>query len=491
MLPKKTNSKTRLVPSLDQVRVAKAQKCLLSFMRYVWWMPGALFIGLHTLILTKRITQAVEDFKNGISTFLIVELPYRHGKSDIVSRALPPFFLGACHDLQPDVILSGYGQKLVEQFSQKNMQIISSRAYRKVFRKTRLCRYRRAIDRWGIMGSSGTVLVSGLGGALTGSGGHLMILDDYCKSREEAESPTYREKTWCAFKDDFMTRRAPVSIVIICATRWNVDDIIGRIRKEREKNPDFPSFESLTFPAVSDDYPTGYLFPERFDEQWYREQRATLGKYSAAALLDQNPQPRGGNRFTVDRIVIHNSIDDFPDIEYVRFWDLASTDKERAGDDPDATVGSLQGVDKVGGMQHLWIKDIVSVQAEAPRRNEIIRSTAMQDGAHVPVGVEVVAGYKDAYTILKDILKGIRTVQKVTVSGDKSVRAAPIEPIMEAGHVHILRAPWNDAFIDEFGAFPGGKHDDIVDSVSGGYKMQTKRSETTMEGGAFEGVGVY
>ncbi|MET5115488.1 hypothetical protein AAHH79_34700, partial [Burkholderia pseudomallei] len=80
------------------------------------------------------------------------------------------------------------------------------------------------------------------------------IVDDYCKNRQEAESHTKRETCWEWFTDVFMTRRAPVSITIVLASRWHVDDLIGRIQKEQLRDERFPKFESIIFPAESLDY---------------------------------------------------------------------------------------------------------------------------------------------------------------------------------------------------------------------------------------------
>lgn len=438
---------------------------------FVWWMPGELLVGIHTRTIAERLDQAIDDFMAGKSTFLVIKCPFRHGKSDLVSRAFPAYFLGRCAHLQPDVIMSGYGAELVESFSRKVKTIINSLRYRALFPHIVLSRVKNAANKWAIESSAGEVTAVGLGGAITGSGGHLITLDDYCKKREEAESEAYRNKTWESFKDDLMTRRAPVAIVIVCATPWHIDDVIGRIEKEIAENPDFPRFETISFPAKSEKYPSGYLFPERFSEEWYISQRATLGAYSAAGLLDCNPIQRGGNMFRVDQVIVHESLDEFPDIPYVRFWDLASTVKERVKDDPDRTAGALVGVQTDKLVDHLWLKDVVVMQEEAPKRNARIITTTSRDGAEVRIGVESVAGYKDTYTTLRDILRGQRSVKKIDVSGDKVVRSAPLEPVIEAAHFHILRADWNAAFFEEFGIFPSGKHDDIVDAVAGGYAM--------------------
>ena len=88
------------------------------------------------------------------------------------------------------------------------------------------------------------------------------------------------------------------------------------------------------------------------------------------------------------------------------------------------------------------------------------------------------AGYKDTATTMQALLYGQRVVEGIPVSKDKVVRAAPLEPLFEAGHVHLLRAPWNDLFYNEFAGFPkGAKHDDVIDAVSGAYHMLISEPE--------------
>lgn len=431
-------------------------------------MPSPLIIGTHTRAICEAIDAAIDRYLAGESSFLDVSVPFRHGKSDIVSRALPAYFLGRCAERQPDVIMSGYGAELVESFSRDTKRIIESDQYRILFPGMQLAKGANNVGAWAMAGSVGKVTVAGLGGSLTGKGGGLLILDDYCKTRSEAISQRYRDKTWEAFQMDFMTRRAPVSIVIVCATPWHVDDVRGRMRKAERENPDFPRFQRLCFPARNPD--GTFLFLDRFTESWYREQYATLGKL-AAGLLDCAPTLEGGNRFDVSKIKIHSNLADFPKTRFIRAWDLASSAKERDKDDPDWTVGEKGTVIKENGVPHLWISDVVSIQAEAPRRDSLIQTTARQDGPGTPQYVEAFGGYKDAYTTLKAVLNGVSVVMKAQLPGDKSAKLSPLEPIFDAGNVHLLRAPWNERFIRQFAEFPDGAHDDFCDPAAILYHM--------------------
>lgn len=455
---------TATLPSLAEVTAERDRRDFRRFKRRVWWMPQPLLEGPHSPALGDRLTRAIRDFKAGRSTFLTVKMPFRHGKSDDVSRAFPAFALGALAEYHPDVIIASYGAELSESFSRKVKQIVESPSYRALFPDIAIDRRRDAINTWAIEGSTGEVSAVGVRGSITGKGGHVIVVDDFFKSREEAESEVFREKVWEGLKDNILTRRAPVCIVIICATPWHVDDPFGRIERAMVESPDFPRFEDLTFPAESPVYESGYLFPERFSPEWYRSQRATLGPYAAAGLLDCNPQVRTGGIFDVSRVVIHDSLDDFPAIQYRRGWDLASTEAERASSDPDYTVGSLCGGRWQDGRLEVWIKDCKFCRAEAPARDRLIMQTQAEDGPGVPVKIEAVAGYKDAFTILRDRLRGKAMVHRVGAVRDKVAKLSFLEAPFEAGNVHMLRAPWNEFLLTQFRTFPNG-HDDGPDSV--------------------------
>lgn len=456
---------------MEILRRRRARTHLLDFIAYVWWMPSPFIIGRHTRAICAAIDEAIEKYLRGESSFLDVSVPFRHGKSDIVSRALPAYFLARCAEMQPDVIMSGYGAELVEQFSRDTKRIITSPQYAALFPHMHLAKGSNNVGSWAMGGSSGRVTVAGLGGALTGKGGSLLILDDYCKTRSEAVSQRYRDRTWESFQTDFLTRRAPVSIVIVCATPWHVDDIRGRMRKAERENPDFPRFQQLRFPARNAD--GRFLFPERMTETWYKEAYASLGKLSAG-LLDCSPVLEGGNRFDISKVKIHDSVTDFPAGRYIRAWDLASSAKERDKDDPDWTVGELGTTTKINGAQHLWIRDVVSIQAEAPRRDALILNTAKTDGPAVSQYIEAFGGYKDAFTTLKAVLAGVSVVLPAQLPGDKSAKLAPLEPIFDAGNIHLLRGAWNDRFLRQFAEFPDGEHDDFCDPAAILYHMLVK-----------------
>lgn len=471
--------------ALLELAVRAARRDLLAFMRLVWWMPHPLIIGRHTRAICARLTRAVEDYEAGISTKLIIDAPPRHGKSDIVSLAFPAWFLGREAALQPSVMEASYSSEKAEEFSLKiRDRIIKAALYRRIFPGVRLSETKSAVASWKIEGSAGTYKALGMRGGATGSDADLQIIDDPLKDELEARSPAVRASLHRQFSTSFNTRLSPVSIQIIMNTRWHTDDLTGFILQKMRDEPGFARYDHITFPARKEG-PDGYdyLFPERFPAAWYDNQRATMTRQMAAAMLDCAPVVEGGNRFFVDGVVFHDTLEGWPIGRDVRGWDLASSSDERDPDNPDWTVGvrgqvteqrldSPEDVARLGKCavrRSVWIRSIVACKQEAPARDRLMRQTAIDDGPSVSQHVEAFGAYKDAYTTMRAALRGVTTVHASRLPGDKAAKSADLEPCFEAGLVHVYRPGclrWIPEWKRHFEEFPNGAHDDFVDATA-------------------------
>lgn len=454
-------------PDFDEVDREFSRRYHYEFIQRLWVASEPFMHSFHMKAICERIDGAIEDFKNRKSTFLLIKVPFRHGKSVIVSRYLPPKFIGMFPDYE--IIVASYAATLVREFSRFSRdQVMRSDEYQKIFPGIMLAEHEQSVDVWGIEGHQGKVRWVGLEGTITGKGGHLVVIDDFFKGREEANSELMRDKIWDGIINNLLTRRPDPCIVIILATPWHLDDPFGRIEKNMKENPSFPRFEEIKFPAKDDAYKDGYLWLDRFSKDWYDSQFATLGPYYSSALLQCDPVPRGGNKFRIDKVRKYTVPPD--DVAWTRGWDLASTEKSRISPDPDYTVGTKVGVRWIASgiegqnIPIIFIDDVIRGRWEALQRRNIIRDTAIGDG-EINVGVEAFGGYKDCFTEIAGILAGLRIVKKVQLPGDKESKWAPLEAAFAAGNVFIRDAPWNQEFLDEFGVAPDGRHDDIVDSI--------------------------
>ena len=490
--------------SLENVRKALARKSHLRFIQQNWSSEERYTVGRHTSTICHLIDESIKDFKNGKSTFLVVKVHPRAGKSEILSQNLTAHFIGEFPD--KEVMICCYNSTLAEKNSKLAQKIVKSPSYRELYGGIEI---EGGVQQWNVREHKAMVTASGLVSGITGNGYSLGMVDDYIAGRENAESQVIRDKVWEEFTNSFLTRRAPVSITIILATQWHVDDVIGRIERRLTPGSDeydemFPRFKIVSFPVAGEGdvwvektetekahwerQKWDYLFPERFSEEFYRQQLAALGEYSYSALYQCSPQIRGGNLFVTERIRVHDRDEDFPKTKYCRVWDLAHSAKQTQKADPDWTSGTLLAYTKIDGLWHLWIKDVRRIKAKAPERDVFVRATIEKDGPSVTVAVENSLDNKDAVSAMQHILSGRIVVKPLNISSDKVARAAYVEPIFEAGHVHILRGDWNLDWLSEVKEFPSGKHDDQVDNFTAGYVLCCQNDAGQIKSGRVAGV---
>lgn len=482
----------------EQVRQARyelaaraARTDMLPFMQWCWWNPPSspFRIGRHTRAICARLTRAVKDFRNGKSTYLLIAVPFRHGKSDIVSRALPAFFLGSCADMQPSCVLTGYGDTFVADLTRMVQKIIGDTPFQQLFPGVRVDPKKKSIESWAIQGSVGTVTVAGIKGAITGKNGNLIVIDDYCKNREQAESKTERDRIWNEFANSIMTRQsAPAAIVVVCATPWHVDDLRGRILQHMKDDPKFPRFEELNFPArnpgpdPSVNYDT--LFPELYrDPSWYDSMEATLGPTDAAALLYCRPVSKQGAWFKRDWLETYDQTkmkDDvrkkwYASMKRYIFVDTASAKKK----DSDYSVMTVVGLAHDGNKYVLdWIRDHLSLSERTDKIFHLVKKWIPDN-----VWWETIGAMADAEHVREEMnARGFRfRITPLHQSVSKPDRIRWLEPEFRDGRLILpARLFYRDVmgvehdlvneFVEsEFAVYAGNgstRHDDMLDCLA-------------------------
>ena len=416
----------------------------------------------------KIITDALQKVSDGKCKRLIISCCPRHGKSEAVINAC---LYHMSNNPKSKIVYTSYADGLALEQSRRMKLILDSDKYKNLYPEQTFKGTKSTEKLWTLPnGSQG--FFTGIGGSLTGRGMDIGIIDDYIKDRQEATSEVTLSRIEDWYKSTFYTRREPNSAVIIIATRWSPDDLIGSLLKNEQEK-----WEVIELPAINEDKEA--LWPERFPIEDLNDIKESIGTYEWEALYQCQPTVRSGNLFKVDNVKIHDSTEEFPHTRHIRCWDLASSIKERAKSDPDYTVGVYGTATKdAKGLWHLWIADVTYGQWEAPERNKIIQRCCRKDGMGTSVFVESFGGYKDAYTTLKDILMGVGVVYKSQLPGDKVVKASKMEPVFESGNVHLLKAPWNEIFLKQFREFPMGRHDDVVDATAILFNELTKGQST-------------
>ena len=226
---------------------------------------------------------------------LLITMPPRHGKSLLTSEMFPAWYAGMYPDRR--IILASYEADFASSWGRKARNILEEHGHKRF--GVRVSGTSSAADRWDIKGRRGGMNTAGVGGAITGKGADLLIIDDPVKNSAEANSFTYRQKTWEWYQSTAYTRLEPDGAIILIQTRWHSDDLAGRILREAESGE---KWEVLNLPAIArhDDQigrePGEPLWPARFNVERLDEIRRVVGEYTWSALYDQNPASDEGSK---------------------------------------------------------------------------------------------------------------------------------------------------------------------------------------------------
>lgn len=419
------------------------------------------------------IARVIEEVEKGEIQFLILTVPPRHGKSELVSRRLPAWFLGRHPD--QNVVVATYNDDFAKDFGADVRGIVTSAQYRQVFPDVKLQRGGTAKDRLQTT-QGGMATFVGVGGSLTGRGAHLLVIDDVIKDYEQARSQAFRNRAWEWFTKVAMTRRMGKKLVIITFTRWHTDDIIGRLtdpENEYYNRALAQKIKIINFPALADDndplgrVPGEPLWPERYDQEFFQEQRS-LDPLGFEALYQQRPSVADGTLFRRESVQYHGPDETVrtPPEEELRIYcssDHAVSTNQRA----DPTVLLRVGIDQ---QQNIFILDCWWRKAPTDATVEAMLAMAKQEPRPLLWWAEKGHISKSIGPFLKKRMFETETffnIVEVTPAHDKEQRAQAISARMAMGRVYFPRGkPWVEKAINELLAFPNGLHDDFVDAFA-------------------------
>lgn len=407
--------------------------------------------------------------------YLMVWMPPRSGKSTLGSHYFPAWYMG--HFPDHEVFLAAYGDDFASSWGRRARDTLEEHGPDLFGISVR--QDSSAADRWQIRARRGVMHTAGIGGSITGKGAHLLGIEDPVKNSAEAASETIQEKHWDWWLSTSRTRIYPETVIVFICTRWNENDLAGRIYRQ---NPHL--WTVLSLPAIAEnpepEAPEAYrrmpdplgrkagepLWPERFPLTWLRQTEAELGPYFWSALFQQRPSARKGGLFERSWFSI---IPTMPrHFRSVRFWDLAAT-KKRGSGDPDWTVGLHLALLADNTYVVMNVERFREQPGEVKGR---IKNIAGQDGRRVRIYLEQEGGSSGKLIVREYVthlpgyaLRGLRS------TGDKTLRADPVSAQAQVGNIKLLRGAWNDAFLSELESFPTGAHDDQVDAMSGAYQI--------------------
>lgn len=407
-------------------------------------------LARHLALLNRELVEVA----SGRSRRLMVFMPPRHGKSEMISRYFTAWYLLTHPDRR--IILTSYEAEFASSWGRKSRDLVEEQGPELYGLRVR--EDSSAANRWDISGHAGGMVTAGVGGPITGKGAHCLIIDDPLKNWEEAQSPTIREKVWDWYLSTAYTRLEPGGAVIIILTRWHEDDLAGRLLKEMERGGE--KWRVISLPAIAgegdelDREPGEALWPARYPIEDLERIKRTIGSFKFSALYQQSPMAEGGN--VIRREWVKYYAERPHPRRLVQSWDTAY--KVGKADDYSCCTTWAEGD------QGYYLTDVWVDRVEFPELQRVARQLYDAHHPHVVLVEDKASGQ----SLVQELVRGTRIpVVPVKVDTDKLARAHAVSPLYEAGRVFFKEgAPWLHKVIEQLVRFPNDEHDDIVDSIT-------------------------
>lgn len=391
---------------------------------------------------------------------LMINLPPRNGKSWMVNWYFPCWYLGWNPDKR--VMLTAYGSTFAKDWGRKVRETL--KAYGPRVWGVRPRKDIGTADSWEMEQHSGGMKTAGVGGDVTGRGGHLVIIDDPVKSGEEAVSETYQQRTWEWYTSTLIPRQEPNAAIILVMTRWHENDLAGKIEAQARQEGD--EWEVLSIPALAEEGDLlgrevgDILWPERFSREWLLGQRAEMGEFWWAAEYQQNPVPPEGAVFPTGCFQEWTVLPAYFD-SVILSMDCSFTDK----------ISSSYAVIQAWGTRdaNLYLLDQWRDRVRYSAARDALRRMAAKHPLATAKLIEETAGGFAILDDLKHEIGGLIPIKVAGKGGGKLGRARAVEPLIQARNVWVperASCPWVDGFLTECQAFPVGRHDDQVDAMT-------------------------
>lgn len=450
------------------------ERRLRNFVGRSWHVlePATTFVpGWHI----DAICEHLEAVTFGHIRRLLINIPPRHMKSLLSSVDWQAWTWTRWPEYR--WLCASYAQALANRDSLKTRRVILSPWYQSLwgdrFQLTndQNAKVRFENDRTGYR------MATSVGSIATGEGGDSIVVDDP-HSAQQARSQAERENA-LIWWDETMSNRLNDPHrggKVIVMQRLHERDLSGHVLAEG-------GYEHLCLPAEFEPErravttigkdprtePGEPIWPERMSSQDLADQRRTMREVGYAGQYQQRPMPRGGGLFQVSQFGILERTPDPRRIKRsVRYWDKAATE---GGGARSAGVR----IDLLDDGSFV-VSSVLAGHWSVGDRERRIKQAAEMDGRPIPVWIEQEpgsGGKESAQSTIRNLAGFNVRADKVSGSGPKTERAEPFAAQVEAGNVWLVRADWNQDFMDEHELFPVGQYKDQVDAASGAFnKLQ-------------------
>lgn len=453
----------------------------------------------HLILIVELLLYLVQ----GRLSRLMIFMPPRHGKSELISHYFLTWFLGHFPELR--IILATHSARFSRKWGRRSRNLI-----RKVGKKLfpvpiELAEDSNAADQWDIKGHNGGLFTSGSGGAILGEGAHGFVIDDPTKGFRKARSKAHQEElgdwwfTEAKTRLDSEINKGYKPWVLGIWQRLNKWDLAGQILYKKDENgnivenePQIPFKEAikilrnggaipygtwviLNLPALAkEDDPLGRkpgeaLWPEKVPKNELENIKKEMGSFRFEAVYQGEPKDPDGDVFK--RVWFKNSkmkkkeiLEITKDLPKLRYWDFGAS-----GDAGDATAGILSAWDG----EYLYFIKLTHGKYSAKRVLTTFKIISISDGKEVSIRVEQEPGSNSKILVQKfrqeKELKGHRIrSDNVRKAGDKLTRSFDLQALAEDDKIRIAEDIYG-IVVDEHVEFTGedGGEDNIVDTCTG------------------------
>jgi len=422
----------------------------MTFCKAVW---PEFIEGRHHKKMAKKFNEIAEGKINR----LIINMPPRHTKSEFASYLLPAWLMGRKPKLK--IMQTTHTAELAFRFGRKTRNLMNQQEYKKIFQKVNLRADSQAAGRWETE-SGGEYFAAGVGGAVTGRGADLLIIDDP-HSEQDALSPQAMENAYEWYTSGPRQRLQPKGAIVIVMTRWAENDLTGKLIKQQARDILADKWEVIEFPALmpETDKP---LWPEFWDKKDLLSVKGSLSVGKWEAQWQQNPT---SEQSAILKREWWNTWKkkDLPSLQYVmQSYDTAYSKKTNA----DYSAITTWGVFYENESGPL---NVILLAAQRDRWDfPELRRVALEEYKYWDPECVLIEAKASGMPLTQELRNmGIPVMNYSPSRGsDKFTRVNSVAPLFESGLVWAPDTRWAEEVIEECAAFPAGEHDDYVDTVT-------------------------
>jgi predicted phage terminase large subunit-like protein len=440
---------------LQKLEKLKDQEvCKERFIKFVKRVWPTFVDGRHHV----RMAAAFERVARGEIKRLIINMPPRHTKSEFASYLLPAWFLGKFPNKK--VIQTAHTAELSVGFGRKVRNLVDQDVYKDIFPGVGLQADSKAAGRWNT-NKGGEYFAIGVGGAVTGKGADLLIIDDPHSEQEAAlaaTNPEIYDKVYEWYTSGPRQRLQPGGAIVIVMTRWGLRDLTGQVVKNSlQRGGD--EWEVIEFPAI---LPSGNpLWPEFWSLEELSALKEELPNSKWQAQYQQQPTSEEGAIVKREWWKVWEK-DDPPRCDFIiQSWDTAYETTNRSDFSACTTWGVWTTEE---GETNIILLDVYKSRLEFFELKKKV--------------LELHKEYEPDALIVEKKVSGISLYQELRRMGvpvseftpskgnDKITRLNSVSDIIQSGRVWVPNTRWAEELIDEIAAFPAGEHDDLVDATT-------------------------